>query len=296
MGGRGGGGGSGPGVGGRARRSARGAGAGGAGGSAGGGGGGGSGSGGGIGNSGTGGVIGGGGSGSGSGGGSGSGLSPSVQKPETLDQFFEFINTRQAREWANKHWGGRSDYPKTVGNAIYDYSTSMYEDINSLLRQMDGDWSKFDDPFWLPRTKSGKLINKQKIKSLIERIDKGMEMKGAPQWVELMRGTSMREFEALGIDKDGDLTKFIGQSYTNRSYTSSSLDRSAAFQSKPVQIKIKVPPGTKSVHMAGDKDYQDTLSMFPHEEEVLLGRDTEFTIVSAKLVNGKWIVEVVAKN
>lgn len=115
-----------------------------------------------------------------------------------------------------------------------------------------------------------------------------------PQSLNTQRGTTWLEFSELGITGAGDdLSKLVGKTYTDNQYKSVSIDKNAAFSSKDVQITIRVSAGTKAVHMAGDKDYNDALSYHKAEQELLLGRGTKYKIVSAKRVNGKWKIEVV---
>ncbi|AWY03821.1 VIP2-like ADP-ribosyltransferase toxin [Gordonia phage Nedarya] len=280
----------------RGRRGAGGAGAGAGAGSSGGSAGGGASSGGGSGfpgNTGTGGVIGGGGSG-GSGGGGGS-STPIQQQPNPFDSFFDYVNARQGRIWAYNIWGGKSNYSPAVAQAFGDYSGSTYRDINQILRETKGDLSRLDDPSYNPTNEFGQPIDKQYIKQTIQNMDLGMD--GAPrvpQSLNTQRGTTWLEFSELGITGAGDdLSKLVGKTYTDNQYKSVSIDKNAAFSSKDVQITIRVSAGTKAVHMAGDKDYNDALSYHKAEQELLLGRGTKYKIVSAKRVNGKWKIEVV---
>lgn len=240
-------------------------------------------------------MTGGGGSGSGSGGGSSVSTNPPDYKTENvMDEFFMIMNAREGRKWAYKNLGGKSAYPKNLAEAIGVYSGSMYEDINSAMRATNGDLSKLDDPNLIVKTRHGKVVNKAVVKGLVERMDKAFAMAASsPQTTKVTRGTTWHEFSSLGLTDGSDLSKYIGQKYQTRGFTSTSVDTEAAFSHKPVQMNITIPKGTKGVYMAGDVNYKDALSGIPDEEEWLMNRDAQWIITDAKLVNGKWVVEVV---
>lgn len=237
-----------------------------------------------------------GGGGKGSGGGSGSSAPPAPKPEEQFDEFFEYTTATEARVWAYKHLGGRKDYPKSLGDAILIYSGEEYHDINAAVRATKGDLSKLDDPDLVVKNKYGIVVNKVWVKDVIERMDQAMSYRpGSPQATTVRRGTSMREFESLGIEPGDDLSKYIGKTYRNNAFTSTSIDTQAAFSSKPVQITIRVPKGTKGVYMSGDINKKDNLSKNVNEQEWLLPRGSKFQIKSAEMVNGRWRVEVVLK-
>ncbi|AYD87033.1 VIP2-like ADP-ribosyltransferase toxin [Mycobacterium phage NicoleTera] len=276
----------------------------GGGGSAGGGGGGGGGAGG-SGSAGTGGVVGGGGGGAGSGG-AGSGSGKDFPQND-ISRKRKFPNATKAREWFAKIWPGKDKYESGVRGEYSTYSTNTgYQTINTALRDAGGDASKFDDQAFVDglRDFNGNQYSDyvrqnyiNNLKDRVKKMDDGMDFAPrTPEWIDLARGTRWQEFKALGITGPGDdLSKLVGKSYVNHSYTSTSVGGKAAMSSMPVQITITVPPGMKGVHMAGNENYSGALSQLPSENEFLLPRGTKFKIKSVKKdANGNWIVEVEA--
>ncbi|ADB93696.1 VIP2-like ADP-ribosyltransferase toxin [Mycobacterium phage RedRock] len=191
----------------------------------------------------------------------------------------------------------RSEY------ATYSSNTG-YQTINTALRDVGGDTSKFDDPAVLADLKDfngnpySDWVRKDYIENLAARVkamDEGMEFAPrTPEWIELARGTRWHEFKSLGIvGPDDDLSKLEGKSYVNHSYTSTSVGGKAAMDHMPVQITLSVPAGMKGVHMAGNENYSGALSTLASENEFLLPRGSKFKIKSAKKnAQGQWILEV----
>ncbi|AMS00996.1 VIP2-like ADP-ribosyltransferase toxin [Mycobacterium phage ArcherNM] len=253
---------------------------------------------------GTGGVTGGGsGGGAGSGGGSSTGNTP--QQPTTRKRIF--ATAKAAREWFASVWPGKDKYETRVRQEYSTYSTNTgYQTINTALRSVGGDASQFSDQTVLDGLRDfngnqySDWVRQDYINNLAERIkamDEGMEFAPrTPEHIDLARGTRWHEFQSLGITGPGDdLSQLVGRSYTNHSYTSTSVGGKAAMSSMPVQITISVPPGFKGVHMAGDGNYSGALSSLASENEFLLPRGTKFKIKSVKKdANGNWIMEVEA--
>lgn len=192
-------------------------------------------------------------------------------------------------------------------NEFSTYSTNTgYQTINTALRDAKGDASKFDDPDFVDGLKDfngnpySDFVKQTYIKNLkdrIKRMDDGFEFAPEiPETIELARGTRWHEFKALGITGPGDdLTKLLGKSYVNDSYTSTSVGGKAAMDHMPVQITITVPAGMKGVYMAGDIGYNGALSSLPSENEFLLPRGTKFRIKRVFLnAEGEWEIEVEA--
>ncbi|AEL17834.1 ADP-ribosyltransferase exoenzyme toxin [Mycobacterium phage Trixie] len=247
--------------------------------------------------------MGGGGGGAGSGGSS----APTPDKFPPSDQSRKriFPSAQQARKWFASIWPSKDKYDTKVRQEYSTYSTNTgYQTINTALRDVAGDASKFDDKDVLDNLKDfngnpySDWVKKDYIDNLAARIkamDDGMEFAPrTPEWVELARGTRWHEFKSLGITgPDDDLTKLLGKSYVNHSYTSTSVGGKAAMNHMPVQITLSVPPGMKGVHMAGNETYAGALSQLASENEFLLPRGTKFKIKSVKKnAQGQWIIEV----
>ncbi len=186
--------------------------------------------------------------------------------------------------------------------ARYSENTG-YQTINTALRDAAGDMSKFDDPDWLEARKKydgteySEFVKERYVRNLKERIkrmDEGLAFAPEiPETISLSRGTRWSEFKSLGITgENDDLSKLLGKTYVNDSYTSTSVGGKAAMDYMPVQITMTVPKGVRGVYMAGDLSHNGALSSLPSENEFLLPRGTKFKIKSIKKVGGNWIVEV----
>ncbi|QNJ56952.1 VIP2-like ADP-ribosyltransferase toxin [Mycobacterium phage BengiVuitton] len=249
---------------------------------------------------GTGGVTGGGGGAGGAGGSSG----PQFPDPKPSNQPRTFAGASKAREWFSKIWPSKDKYEGTVRNEYARYSENTgYQTINTALRDAAGDMSKFDDPDWLEARKKydgteySEFVKQQYIRNLkdrIKRMDDGLAFAPEiPETISLSRGTRWSEFKSLGITgENDDLSKLLGKTYVNDSYTSTSVGGKAAMDYMPVQITLTVPKGIRGVYMAGDVSHNGALSSLPSENEFLLPRGTKFKIKSIKKVGGNWIVEV----
>ncbi|ASZ75344.1 VIP2-like ADP-ribosyltransferase toxin [Mycobacterium phage JoshKayV] len=255
----------------------------------------------GTGSAGTGGVTGGGGGGAGGAGGS---SGPQFPEPKPTNKPRTFPGASKAREWFAKIWPSKDKYDGTVRNEYARYSENTgYQTINTALRDAAGDMSKFDDPDWLEArkrydgTEYSEFVKERYIRNLkdrIKRMDEGLEFAPEiPEAIELSRGTRWSEFKSLGITgENDDLSKLLGKTYVNDSYTSTSVGGKAAMDYMPVQITMTVPKGIRGVYMAGDVSHNGALSSLPSENEFLLPRGTKFKIKSIKKVGNNWIVEV----
>lgn len=236
----------------------------------------------------------------GKGGGAGGSSTP-VPEPQQREDALTFTNEELAREWFNQHWPASYDYPPQVSSEYRVYSTDIgYQTMNTALRQIGGDvevlrlnpnmtlYDRFGNPM---------NITAQQMYDRIKKMDEGMDF--APRTTRkltLHRGTRWQEFQQLGIMSDGDdFTQLIGKTYTNDSFTSSSVGGKAAMSSKPVQITITYPSGMRGVYMAGDKSHGGALSTAAWENEFLIDRGTTFLVKSAKKdASGRWHLEVEA--
>ncbi|AMW64260.1 VIP2-like ADP-ribosyltransferase toxin [Mycobacterium phage ChipMunk] len=254
----------------------------------------------GTGSAGTGGVTGGGGGGAGAGGSSG----PQFPEPKPDNKPRTFPGASKAREWFSKIWPSKDKYDGAVRNEYARYSENTgYQTINTALRDAAGDMSKFDDPDWLEARKKydgteySDFVKERYIRNLkdrIKRMDEGLAFAPEiPELITLSRGTRWSEFKSLGITgENDDLSKLLGKTYVNDSYTSTSVGGKAAMDYMPVQITLTVPKGMHGVYMAGDVSHNGALSSLPSENEFLLPRGTKFKIKSIKKVGNNWIVEV----
>ena len=250
-----------------------------------------------------------GGGGSGSGGSGGSTVTPPPQPDVPAGNEVgsesnprEFPTGKHGRSWAHALWPSKKEYPPAAQVGIQRYSSSEYRQINSVLRQINGDLSKLDDPDFQMKNFDGSNINSMSnadMKKLLQDIDAGMDFAPrVPQWVKLSRGTTWKEFSQFGIASDTDLSTLEGKKYTNHSFTSTSVAGKAAFDDMPVQLNVKVPPGTKGVYMAGSPGppaYQGALSTIPAENEFLLDRGTKFKITKVtkkQKPSGLWTYEI----
>jgi hypothetical protein len=189
-------------------------------------------------------MTGGGGSGSGAGG----SAAPAPKPHETLDEFFDYTNAREGRQWAYEHFGGRSSYPVPQADAIYKYSSSMYDDINAGARETDGEISKLDTGMTI-KNRWGATINNATVKDIFERMDKAFEMvPGSPQNTTVRRGTTWEEFRSLGVDSNTDLRTLVGKPYITRGYTSTSIDTERRSRTSRSRWRSRSSRGPRCLH------------------------------------------------
>lgn len=127
------------------------------------------------------------------------------------------------------------------------------------------------------------------------------------EWMQVTRGGSFAdlntddpEFNALlktFEKKRGNFTPediaeiektISGKDFTNKGFTSTSMDEKPAFEWGTIQIDYKLPPGTRALYLANDiRDNkgkkEDFLSDSPHEKELLLRRNLQYKITGVSL-------------
>lgn len=154
-------------------------------------------------------------------------------------------------------------------NAVFDYTTSSYLQINSALR---------DD----------KKLNKHN-QSVVTNIDSAMETSVLPEQT-LYRGT---DYGLFGIEKEGRsqssieklLKSMVGTSFSDKAYVSTTKDESTArsFSGRGsggsngrVILEIKADEGSHGIDIGTNSNFGES------ESEVLLPRDSSFVITGVK--------------
>lgn len=167
---------------------------------------------------------------------------------------------------SSKVTGARS-LSNTEQNAIFEYTTSRYQQINGNLRD-------------------GKKISKNDQK-IIESLDSAANKSTIPKGTELYRGTTA---EALGIHKDiqnmtaNDVKQLIGQTIQDKAYTSTSRNKESAknFAGRGskvngnVNLVITTKSNTKGIDVKNNSNFGGK------EQEVILPRNAKLTITGAK--------------
>lgn len=133
---------------------------------------------------------------------------------------------------------------------------------------------------WNPKIRSGDLGS---YRSQILAMQRGMRPSVRPMM--LHRGTDFSEFNDPSIRSESDLRAYIGSTYINRGFNSTSFGGRAGFSSKNVILEIECPIGTPMNHV---QDY----SHFPSENEVELAAHLVFQIMSVRKSGSQTFVRV----
>jgi hypothetical protein len=160
-------------------------------------------------------------------------------------------------------------YKPLVKESMQAYSEDAFADMNGMLRQEIG---PFDDYELLTDAWGGR----EDIEDYISGLHMVAEKSSAKHNFITWRGTSSKELDALlaPLDDVKDLDKLIGQSFTDKGFCSTSIQKAhAEYFSSGQQyfLEIEVPKGAKGV-------YLEPFSMHPGEKEFVLQSRTRFTI------------------
>lgn len=174
---------------------------------------------------------------------------------------------------------------------------------------------------------------KQKMQENIDLIESAFDSENItpmPSWTQVSRGSTLSEFQS-GDDpelnqlidnvkglakKHAEFTgyadnygvtekevsalkeKMVGKTFTNKSFTSTSLSLRPAFPNRPVHIRYKIPPGTRGMYVADnmsgvESETDNLLSKFRSEREILFRKNLSYKVTDIKLADaGRIIVEV----
>lgn len=179
-----------------------------------------------------------------------------------------------------------SQYGKWMNNlesgtrpVIADYCADAYDDINKYWRQV-GDWQNIDA---------------DKVKYQTDLIDKVVSSFNLKDSIQTYRGIDLDTIIQMFPDA-GELSDLVGQSFSDKAFSSTSPVRSVAekFASQNGQdgvlLQLFVPSGT------GRGAYINQLSGFQNDEyEFLLKRNAKFEVFEVDtsggmpVVKGRWI-------
>ena len=178
----------------------------------------------------------------------------------------------QGIEWAHKSGVPQVMNPSAAHSAASLYSGSAYGPWNARLRA--------EAPNGTP-LRTGQYSKNTR--------DLDAAMGPIPDDVILHRGTTFEEF-GLGYMPPPAPGSLVGKTYTNDAYASTSVGEYAHFRSKPVQLEIMAPAGTKGANLMRSSNFGTG------EREFLLARGTRYFIHSIEEFSnghgGKWRVRV----
>lgn len=183
-----------------------------------------------------------------------------VTAPDPDKQTYEVVTKSQSfanREKSHQVYGGWKTGEK---EALRGYTSGSYTQWNAAIRS--GDISSYRD----------KIVKAQN----------GMRPSVRPMM--LHRGASFQEFNDPSIQSYEDLLPYVGSTYVNRGFNSSSFGGRAGFSGQ-VLFEIEAPVGTPMSHAA---DY----SHFPGENEVTLAAHLIYKIMSVTKKGGTTVVRV----
>lgn len=171
--------------------------------------------------------------------------------------------------WAFGQSVGQLQKTTAGGRAASKYSGSAYGPWNADLRNH------------APHGAPLKTGNYQKNTADLDKA-----MVPIKEDVVLHRGTTWEEFNNGQRLPPPPPTDMVGKTYVNHAFASTSVGEWAAFRSKPVQIEIMAPAGTKGVNL------MEVSNFGTGEREFLLARGTRFFVHSVRQDGGQWRVKV----
>jgi hypothetical protein len=169
-----------------------------------------------------------------------------------------FNSRRAAADWGDRHWGEVArNLPTDVREAVEYYTSSGYRSINGQLRgAQDLPW----------------------VEHKIALLDEAIARQAVPEDVIVWRGADGGAFSGHPV------SDLAGRSFTEDGYMSTALG-DTEYVSKPVLMKLRVPEGTPAL-------YVDSISSFPGERELLLGRGMSYEVHNvSRMGDGRWLVE-----
>lgn len=178
--------------------------------------------------------------------------------------------------------------------AIKDYTSGNTEAIAYYLRNGKQQPST---PDWTPP----KVLDED-----IAMLDSAFESKyvtPVQDWTVVSRGSTLADFgldilqegaegvgpedfaehkyhgrlKKLGMD---EVKALVGKTFTNKGYTSTSLADRPAMTSQ-ARILFRLPPGTRGLYVAGERQHESKLTDWDEELEVILPRNLKYRVISA---------------
>lgn len=187
-----------------------------------------------------------------------------------------------------------TDEGRAQVNAIKDYTSGNTEAIAYYLRTGKQQPSTGD---WTPPKVSDEDI------AILDSAFESKYVTPVQDWTVVSRGSTLADFgfdilqegaEGLGPEdfaehkyhgrlKDigmDDVKALAGKIFTNKGYTSTSLADRPAMTSQ-ARILFRLPPGTRGLYVAGERQHESRLTDWDEELEVILPRNLKYRVVSA---------------
>lgn len=196
---------------------------------------------------------------------------PAYVKNMSYEQWVEYKQNRIGQMYGEKPYDEvfkqKTSYTDSEKDAIHEYTTSAYSGVNSALRE--GTVEKYD-----------------KVKAIVEEIDKAMEKTVVREGTVASRGASMADLRGMFEDKkrswfeDPDNLKSLeGQTATFKSYISATKGESVAEQYKrELQWHF-----TTEGEIHGIDAEQFASSSVKSEREIVFDRDAQIEIEKVKV-------------
>jgi hypothetical protein len=149
--------------------------------------------------------------------------------------------------------------------AVNLYSTGVHHYMNRFLRTRPG-----DEPEAAPQTGYMKGLDLAKESARVQD-----SMAPAPRGTKVYRGMGFRSAGLPFDASDGDIRALAGKTLVNDGFTSTSVNRTQAFQGfeRGIEMELEVPKGTPSLWLNGNSD-------LPWESELLLASGAKIEVQS----------------
>ena len=174
-------------------------------------------------------------------------------------------------------------FPMKIQKAIELYSGSGFTKINGFLRQHQGyikGIGEKEEDLDLVTFESSEYDLDGVIDSLDFAIDKCKSEVDSL----LFRGCDLVQFKALGVSSLEDLELYVGKSFVEHSFLSTTTSLSGQFTTfSPIVLAIHAPAGSSFLPM-------DSQLALKGEEEVLLERETMLSIGGVENIGDQYFV------
>lgn len=174
-------------------------------------------------------------------------------------------------------------FPMKIQKAIELYSGSGFTKINGFLRQhqgyIKGIGEKVEDLDLVTFESS-----EYDLDGVIDSLDFAIDKCKSEVDSLLFRGCDLVQFKALGVSSLEDLELYVGKSFVEHSFLSTTTSLSGQFTTfSPIVLAIHAPAGSSFLPM-------DSQLALKGEEEVLLERETMLSIGGVENIGDQYFV------
>lgn len=165
------------------------------------------------------------------------------------------------------------DSDEAAVQALQNYTSSDFREINSYLREGDASYYDREDA--------------------VKDIDRVFDAVG-PIGQDLIAYRGIKGNTGKKIQDAIDNGTLKGSTLTDKGYTSTSVSKSVADNWGGVLVNLRVPKESRGAYV-GESDFgkSDGFSVFPNERELVLERGGTMRFVDGRVEAGKYVVDAI---